>query len=295
VRSIKSLQPFEEQVDSIIDTALAEDVSHGDITSEVLIPPELEGKASLLVKAEGIVAGIEVAKRVFLRVDPSLKSEVLVKDGAKVKRGDIVATVSGSVASMLKAERVALDFIQKLSGVATEAAKYVAETREFGTIILDTRKTTPGLRLLEKYATCVAGGQNHRLHLGSWVLIKDNHLAALRAQGMSLKEIVAKAKQNAPKGMTVEVEVTTVEEALEAVEGGADMIMLDNMSLEEIRRAMSVIPDHIKTEASGGITLANVHDIAETGVDFISSGAFIHSVKILNMSLELEPQTLKIF
>ena len=295
MRSIKSLQPFEEQVDSIIDTALAEDVSHGDITSEVLIPPELEGKASLLVKAEGIVAGIEVAKRVFLRVDPSLKSEVLVKDGAKVKRGDIVATVSGSVASMLKAERVALDFIQKLSGVATEAAKYVAETREFGTIILDTRKTTPGLRLLEKYATCVAGGQNHRLHLGSWVLIKDNHLAALRARGMSLKEIVAKAKQNAPKGMTVEVEVTTVEEALEAVEGGADMIMLDNMSLEEIRRAMSVIPDHIKTEASGGITLANVHDVAETGVDFISSGAFIHSVKILNMSLELEPQTLKIF
>jgi len=294
MKSIKSLQLYEEQINSIVDTALAEDISHGDITSEVLIPPELKGKASLLVKAEGMVAGIEVAQKVFLKVDPSLEFEVLVKDGARVKHGDIVATVSGHVASMLKAERVALDFIQKLSGVATEAAKYVAETKEYGTVILDTRKTTPGLRLLEKYATCVAGGQNHRLHLGAWVLIKDNHLAALRAQGISLKEIVARAKKNAPKGMTIEVEVTTVKEAKEAVEGGADMIMLDNMSPDEMRRAMRLIPEHIKTEASGGITLANIRDVARTGVNYISSGAFIHSVKILNMSLEIEAETVKL-
>jgi len=294
VQSIENLQPYEEQVNTIIDTALAEDISHGDITSEAVIPPTLMGKASLLVKAEGIVAGIEVARKVFLRVDPSLEFDTLVKDGARIKHGDIIGTVSGSVASMLKAERVALDFVQKLSGVATEAAKYVAASREFGTIILDTRKTTPGLRLLEKYATCVAGAQNHRLHLGSWVLIKDNHLAALRALGMSLREIVARAKKNAPEGMTIEVEITTVEEAAEAVEGGADMIMLDNMSPAEIRQAMSIIPGHIKTEASGGITLANIREVASTGVNFISSGAFIHSVKTLNISLELDAATVRL-
>ena len=292
--SIENLQPYEEQVNTIIDTALAEDISHGDITSEAIIPPTLMGKASLLVKAEGIVAGIEVARKVFLRVDPSLEFDTPVKDGARIKPGDNIGTVAGSVASILKAERVALDFIQKLSGVATEAAKYVAESREFGTIILDTRKTTPGLRLLEKYATCVAGAQNHRLHLGSWVLIKDNHLAALRALGISLREIVARAKKNAPEGMTIEVEVTTIEEAAEAVEGGADMIMLDNMSPAEIRLAMSIIPGHIKTEASGGITLANIREVASTGVNFISSGAFIHSVKTLNISLELDAATVRL-
>lgn len=293
MKSISSLQPYEEPVNSIIDTALAEDISHGDITSEALIPADLQGKASLLIKAEGILAGIEITQKVFLKVDPSLEFEMLAIDGTRVKYGDIVATVSGSVASMLKAERVALDFVQKLSGIATEAAKYVAETQEFGTIILDTRKTTPGLRLLEKYATCVAGAQNHRLHLGSWVLIKDNHLVALRTTGMSLKEIVAKAKKNAPDGMIIEIEVTTVEEAKEAVEGGATMIMLDNMNPDQIRRAMNVIPTHIKTEASGGITLANIHEVASTGVNYISSGAFIHSVKTLDISLEFEAETIK--
>ena len=290
---INNLQPYEEEVTRIIDTALAEDIRHGDITSEVLISAELRGKASLLVKAEGIVAGIDVARKVFLRVDPSLSFDIVVKDGTRAKHGDVIATVSGRVASILKAERVALDFVQKLSGISTEVARYVAATKEFGTTILDTRKTTPGLRLLEKYATWVGGGENHRLHLGSWVLIKDNHLTALRASGLTLKRIVARAKQNAPREMTIEVEVTTVEEAQEAVEGGADMIMLDNMKPDEIRRAMSIIPKHIKTEASGGITLENISEVARTGVNFISSGAFIHSVKSLNMSLELEAESIK--
>ncbi len=293
MRNLYELPPFDEQVDHIIDIALAEDLGHRDITTESVIPPELAGRASVLAKADGIVAGVDVAEKVFHRVDPSLNVEIIVQDGAKVKAGDIVATVSGRVASILKAERTALNFIQKLSGIASETAKYVAETRGTKAVILDTRKTTPGLRSLEKYAVRTGGGQNHRLHLGSWILIKDNHLAALRAMGMSTREIVAKAKQNGPEGMKVEIEVTNTQETLDAVAGGADMIMLDNMSPDEMRRTESLIPDHVETEASGGITLDNVRAAAMAGVDFISSGAFIHSVKILNMSLEIEPPAVK--
>ncbi len=279
----------EEQIDSIIDIALAEDISHGDLTSETLIPPELQGKASLLAKAKGIVAGVEVAKRVFLRVDPSLKIEVFIKDGAEVKPGDIIATISGRVISILKAERTALNFLSRLSGIATLSAQYTAKTQGVATSILDTRKTTPGLRLLEKYAVRMGGGKNHRLHLGDLILIKDNHLTALRALGMSLKDIVAKAKQNAPRGIKVEVEVNTIQEAREAVEGGADIILLDNMSPDEMRQVVSLVPDYVKTEASGGITLDNVQTAAMAGVDFISIGALTHSVKALDISLELEP------
>ena len=207
---------LEEQVDNIINLALAEDTSHGDITSEILIPPELQGKASILVKAEGIVAGGEVAGKVFLKVDPSLKIDMLIKDSTGVEPGDIVATVSGRVTSILKAERVALNFLQMLSGIASQTAEYVARTRGFAVKITDTRKTTPGLRSLEKYAVRMGGGQNHRFHLGDGILIKDTHMAALRALGMSLKDIVAKAKENASGESTVEVEVTTLQEALDA-------------------------------------------------------------------------------
>ena len=284
-----------EQIDSIIDLALAEDIGHGDITSEGLIPPELEGKASILAKGEGIIAGGEVARRVFLRVDPSLKVELLIKDGARVQPGDIVATVSGRVISILKAERTALNFLQRLSGIASQTARYIAETQGLGVKIADTRKTTPGLRLLEKYAVRTGGGQNHRLHLGDGILIKDNHLTALRALGIKIKDIIAKAKQNAPQGATVEIEVTTPQEALEAAEAGADILMLDNMSPEEMRRVVNSIPSHVKTEASGGITLANVRAAAMAGVDVISIGALTHSVKALDINLELEPQTLNLF
>ncbi len=287
-------RPSEEVVDNIIDLALAEDLGPGDITTEVLIPPHLQGKASILIKEDGLVAGGKIAKKVFLRVDPSLKVEVLVEDGAKVQSGDIVATISGRVASILKAERTALNFLQKLSGIASQTAKYVAKARGLTVDITDTRKTTPGLRLLEKYAVRMGGGKNHRLHLGESILIKDTHLAALRALGMSLKDIVAKAKQNAPEGITVEVEVNTAQEARDAVEAGADIIMLDNMSPEEMRHAVSSLPGQVKTEASGGITLANVRAAAEAGVNMISIGALTHSPKALDISLELEPQTLKL-
>lgn len=284
----------EEQIESIIDLALAEDLGYGDITTEALIPPDLQGKASILVKARGIVAGSEIARKVFLKVDPSLKIEILIKDGTKVKPGDIIATISGSVASILKAERTALNFLQRLSGIASQTARYVARTRGGNARITDTRKTTPGLRLLEKYAVRMGGGVNHRLHLGDGILIKDNHLAALRALGMNLKDIIAKARQKAPARMKIEVEVTNRQEALEAVTAGADIIMLDNMSAEEMRRVVDSLPGQVKTEASGGITLKNVRQVAITGVDIISIGALTHSVKALNISLELEPQTLKL-
>jgi len=291
---MNEVQLSEEQVDKVIDLALAEDISHGDVTSEILIPPGLQGKASILVKAEGVLAGGEIARRVFLKVDPSLKVELLIKDGTKVQPGDILATVSGKVTSILKAERTALNFLQRLSGIASQTAQYIAETQGTGVKITDTRKTTPGLRLLEKYAVRMGGGQNHRFHLGDDILIKDNHLAALRALGMSLKDIVAKAKQNAPRELMVEVEVNTAEEALEATEAGADIIMLDNMSLDEMSRVVSLIGNLVRTEGSGGITLNNVRAAAMAGVNTISIGALTHSPKALDISLELEPQTLKL-
>ncbi len=284
----------QEQVNTIIDLALAEDLSRGDVTSEALIPPALQGKASLLVKARGVLAGGEVAKQVFLRVDTSLEVELHIKDGTKIRPGDIIGTVAGKVISILKAERTALNFLQRLSGIATQTARYVAKTRGSSARIVDTRKTTPGLRTLEKYAVRMGGGQNHRLHLADAVLIKDNHLAALRSCGMSLTDIVRKAKQNAPKGLTIEVEVTTAQEALEAAEAGADIIMLDNMAPDEMRHVVSSLPGGVRSEASGGIILENVHEVAMTGVDIISIGALTHSPKALDISLELEPQTLKL-
>ena len=283
------MQLPEEQVDNIIDLALAEDISHGDITSEALIPPELRGKASIVVKARGVVVGLEVAGRVFFKVDPLLKFEMLIKDGARVEPGDIAATISGNVASILKAERVALNFLQRLSGIASQTAQYIAETHGCVVDITDTRKTTPGLRILEKYAVRMGGGKNHRFNLGDGILIKDNHLVALHTLGMSLKDIVARARRNASKDLKVEVEVDTVQGALDAVEAGADIIMLDNMSPDEMLHLVGLIPGHVKIEASGGITLANVRAVAMTGVNVISIGALTHSPQALDISIELEP------
>ena len=267
-------------------------MSHGDLTSEALIPSGIQGRASILAKAEGVLAGIEVSKRVFFKVDPSLEFKGLTKDGTRVKPGDTVATISGEALSILKGERVALNFLSRLSGIATNTARFVAEVEGFRVKISDTRKTTPGLRQLEKYAVSLGGGQNHRLHLGDGVLIKDNHLTVLGALGMSLKEIVLKAKQNTPQDQAVEVEVGTAEEALEAAEAGADIIMLDNVAPDEMHRIRGLIPGHIKIEASGGISLKNVRAAAQAGVDIISIGALTHSAKALDFSLEFEARTI---
>jgi len=277
-------------IEEIIDRALAEDLGKGDVTTEALIASDQQGTGFIVAKEEGILAGTGAANQVFHRVDPELKVEILLEDGAGVKPGSKVAKVSGSIASILKAERIVLNFLQRLSGIASETNRYVARVEGLPVRIMDTRKTTPSWRSLEKYAVRVGGGGNHRMNLGDGILIKDNHLMALRSQGLSIKEIIAKARQNAPQRLPVEVEVRTVSEALEAVEAGADIIMLDNMNPEDMREAVKSIHGRALIEASGGITLDNVRTVAETGVDFISIGALTHSAKALDISLDLEAQ-----
>ncbi len=276
------------QIGQLIELALQEDLGHGDITTESLIPDSEHGTASILAKAEGIIAGTEIAGQVFLRVDPELNVEIFIRDGCKVKPGDIIARVKGRTSSILKAERLALNFLQHLSGIATETARYVQAVSGLPVSVTDTRKTTPGLRLLEKYAVRAGGGKNHRMHLADGVLIKDNHLAVLRRQGKSIKEIIAQARQKVPPGTKIEIEVKTPEEAREASEAGVDIIMLDNMSIEDIRQSVRLIKGRALIEASGGITLNKVRAVAETGVDMISVGALTHSAKALDISLELD-------
>ena len=295
------------QIEETIDRALAEDVDRGDVTTETLIPHDQRGIACIMVKAGGVLAGVEVAKEVFLRVDSELEVDVLIADGSKVQTGDVIARMSGRITSILKAERTALNFLQRLSGIASETHRYVEAVEGLPVHIMDTRKTTPGLRLLEKYAVKVGGGKNHRMNLGDGILIKDNHLAVLRSQGLNIKDTVAKARQNAPlllqgipsrsnlkaRQTQIEVEVKTVQEALEAADAGADIIMLDNMSIEDMRKAIDVIQSRALVEASGGVTLDKVRAIAETGVDCISVGALTHSVKALDISLELKRRIFK--
>jgi len=279
---------YDEQVNKIIDLALAEYTGYGDITSRILIPPLQKGKASIAAGVAGVLAGGDVVRQVFLRVEPELKVEVITPDGERVKAGDKVITVAGSLIGILKAERVALNFLSHLSGIASETAGYVARIKDSVAVITDTRKTLPGLRMLEKYAVRLGGGQNHRLHLGDGVLIKDNHIAALRQTGMSLKDIINEAKQKAPGGTKIEIEVNTIAEAMEADAAGADIVMLDNMPPDEMKQVVKMTSGQVKLEASGGINPDNVHAVAMTGVDFISIGAITHSAKALDFSLELE-------
>jgi nicotinate-nucleotide pyrophosphorylase (carboxylating) len=278
----------ETDLHRIVDLALDEDLARGDITSQVLIPEGIEGRASILLKEDGILAGGGVGVMVFRTVDPEIAVEMHVKDGTAVKAGDIVGRVSGKVTSILKGERVALNFLQRLSGIASLTAKYVAEVKGTKAGIYDTRKTTPGLRLLEKYAVRMGGGRNHRVDLGDFVLIKDNHIAICRGRGLTLSDIVRQAKTRVPAGMKVEIEVTSLEDAAEAAKAGADIVMFDNMSAEDMKRGCEMLPDSVKTEASGGINLTTVRQAALTGVDIISVGALTHSPKVLDISLELE-------
>lgn len=286
------MQLYEEQIDEAINRALAEDLSSGDVTTSALINEDWLGKAYFLVKATGVLAGIEIAARVFHKVDPEIRTEVLIWDGSRIKPGDVAASVAGRFASILRAERTAVNFLQHLSGVASETARYVEAVKGLSVEIMDTRKTLPGLRVLQKYAVRIGGGHNHRMNLGDGILIKDNHLAMLMSQGMSLKEILTRAKEVAPVRFKIEVEVETPEEALEATEAGADIVLLDNMSVEAMRKAVGLIKGRALTEASGGITLANVRAVAETGVNYISAGAITHSVKTLDISLEFETGSL---
>jgi len=278
----------EEQYNQIIDQAIAEDLGTGDCTTDVLIPESQRGTATIRAKADGVLAGVEIARQVFREIDPELKVEILTEDGTPLKAGDAIAKIEGKVASLLKAERTALNFLQHLSGIATETARYAEAIKGLRAKIVDTRKTIPGLRVLEKYAVLMGGGKNHRMNLGDGILIKDNHLKALRSQGLSIKEIVAEARAGNTAGLKVEVEAKSTEEAVEAAEAGADIVMLDNMSLDDMRRTVGLIKGRCLIEASGGVDLERVRAIAETGVDIISAGALTHSPRALDINMKLD-------
>ena len=271
----------------IVTRALAEDVAWGDLTTDALVPPDLPAAGDLLVKADGVIAGLPVLALAFTTVDPRTEVEFLAADGDRVKVGQVVARVRGSARSLLTAERVALNFIQRLSAIATETARYVDAVAGLRATIVDTRKTTPGLRSLEKWAVRVGGGQNHRRNLSDGVLIKDNHLVAIAASGRTLVEAVAAARRNWPHTIRVEVEVDRLDQIDEALAAGADIILLDNMGPADLRAAVQQIAGRAVTEASGGVTLASVRAIAESGVDLISVGALTHSVRALDISLDL--------
>jgi len=277
------------QIDRIIDLALAEDSGYGDITSRAIIPPQQQVKAYIVAKQDGVLAGGNIAGLVFRKVELSLEVSIDIPDGAKIKAGDKILGIGGSAASILMAERVALNLLSRLSGVATETAKYVAGVKGTKAVIMDTRKTMPGMRLLDKYAVRMGGGRNHRMYLGNGILIKDNHIEILQRQVMNLKDIVAGARKNTPSGTKIEIEVNTIPQALEAAEAGADIVMLDNMPPDDMRRAVELVAGKVKLEASGGINLDNVRAVAMTGVDYISIGAVTHSARALDFSLELEP------
>ena len=281
------MNPITPEIESLIDRALSEDLSIGDPTTEALIPPELAGRADLVAKEEGVLAGVGVALAVFRRVDPTLETSSHVQDGSGLEAGVRIASVEGSVASILMTERTALNFVRRLSGVATETSRYVRAVEGYKARIVDTRKTTPGLRTLDKYAVRVGGGHNHRRSLGDGILIKDNHIQALRGQGLSLADIVEKAYANASHTIKIEVEVEDLSQAKEALEAGAEILLLDNMGLEEMAKAVELARGKAMTEASGGISLETVSRVAATGVDLISVGALTHSARALDISLDM--------
>lgn len=275
-----------ELEDRLIDLAFAEDIGDGDHTTLCCIPETAMGKSHLLIKEDGILAGVEVAKRVFARFDLEMKVEVLIGDGAHVRKGDIAMVVSGKVRSLLQTERLMLNIMQRMSGIATMTNKYVERLKGTNTHVLDTRKTTPGLRMLEKQAVKIGGGMNHRIGLFDMILLKDNHIdfaggianainrchEYLRVKGLDLK---------------IEIEVRNFDELRQAMEcGGINRIMLDNFSVADTRKAVEMVAGRFETESSGGITFDTIRDYAECGVDFISVGALTHSVKGLDMSFK---------
>ena len=274
------------EIESLIDRALGEDLSIGDPTCDALIPPELQARAVMVAKSDGVLAGVDVALAVFRRVDPTLNACASLPDGSPLSPGDAIAAVSGSAASIMMAERTALNFAQRMSGIATATRRYVDAVAGHDVRIVDTRKTTPGLRTLDKYAVRCGGGHNHRRNLGDGILIKDNHIQALRDHGLSLADVVRKANANAPHTVRVEVEVESVDEAREALDAGAEILLLDNMSPAEMARAVDLARGRAVTEASGGIDLHTVRDVAASGVDLISVGALTHSVRALDISLD---------
>ena len=270
-----------DTVERVVLAALAEDIGAGDVTTEATVAAEAVGTAELLVKDAGVVCGLRVAETAFRALDPEIRFEAFASDGDRVEPPAVVARLTGSESAILTAERVALNFLGRLSGIATLTRRYVDAVEGTGAAVLDTRKTTPGLRALEKDAVAAGGGRNHRFGLDDAVLIKDNHL---RAAG-SIAAAVALVR--AATDLSVEVECETLVQVAEALDAGVDAILLDNMSLEELRNAVALVGGRARLEASGGVTLETIRAIAETGVDEISVGALTHSARSLDVSLEL--------
>ena len=268
-------------VDRLIRTALEEDIGPGDVTTAATILPGTPGRAELVAKEDFILAGSGVARRVFELLDAEVSFEGLIADGQSVRRGEVLVWLKGPAASLLQGERVALNLLQRLSGVATLTASFVKAVEGTGATIVDTRKTTPGLRALEKYAVRVGGGGNHRMALYDGALIKENHIVA--AGGIAAA--VSRARQYVPHTLKVEVEVRDLEEVAEALEAGAEILLLDNMDLEQLRAAVELVAGRAVTEASGGVNLETVRAIAETGVDLISVGALTHSYRAVDISM----------
>jgi nicotinate-nucleotide pyrophosphorylase (carboxylating) len=280
------LKSPDELINDLIDLAFAEDIGDGDHTTLSCIPAETRGKSMLLVKEDGILAGVNIAERIFHRFDESLIFNVFIKDGTAVKKGDIAFTVEGSSQSILQTERTVLNVMQRMSGIATTTYRYVKALEGTGTQVLDTRKTTPGMRILEKEAVRIGGGANHRIGLYDMILIKDNHIDfaggivnAITRCHEYLKEL--------GKELKIEVEIRNLYELNEVLNvGGVDVIMLDNLSIKDTREAVRLIDGRFETESSGGITYESIRNYAECGVDFISVGALTHSVKSLDLSLK---------
>ncbi len=270
-----------------VEIALEEDTSYGDITSELTVPGDRQATGRFVAKSDGVISGIDVAREVFRQVDPRVRFEPVVRDGDRVAAGESLGTVSGLARSILMGERVALNFVQRLSGVATATARYVDAVQGTGSRIIDTRKTTPGMRFLEKKAVRDGGGHNHRIGLSDGILIKDNHLAAIGGPNRITTAVQA-ARAAAPHTLRVEVEVTDLDELAEALAAGPDAVLLDNMSPEEMTEAVIRTAGRALLEASGGITLETVRAVALTGVDLISVGALTHSSRALDISLEID-------
>jgi nicotinate-nucleotide pyrophosphorylase (carboxylating) len=277
---------FEAEIDSIIAVALREDMPQGDITSENVIPAHAESQAVLMAKAEGILAGINVAQRVFFLIDDSVNFSRCREDGGPVHSGDILAEIQGSTISILKGERTALNFLQRMSGIASYTHKFVKALEGSRTRILDTRKTTPGLRILEKYAVRMGGGQNHRMSLSDMVMLKDNHLKAVG----SISEAVRQAREKIPPDTKIEVETTSLAEVKEALACGADVIMLDNMTQQEMQEAVREVKGRVPLEISGNVDLARLQELAALGVDYISVGRLTHSFTSLDISMEFRQE-----
>ncbi len=272
--------------DKLIDLSFAEDIGDGDHTTLCCIPEDAMGKSQLLIKEEGILAGVEVAKRVFARFDPTMRVEVLMEDGTHVKKGDVAMVVTGKVRSLLQTERLMLNIMQRMSGIATMTQRYVKRLEGTGTHVLDTRKTTPGMRMLEKQAVKIGGGMNHRIGLFDMILLKDNHIDFAGGIENAIDRCHAYLKE---KGLDlkIEIEVRDFDELRQVLDhGGIDRIMLDNFTVAGTKKAVDLIAHRYEVESSGGITFDTIRDYAEQGVDFVSVGALTHSVKGLDMSFK---------